>query len=50
MLLKHWKIANWNDALIVNYQNSDISQKLGADAIFGTQQVGELPVNVSPSF
>ena len=39
------------DALIVSYQNSDISQKLSADAIFGTQQlVGELPVNVSPSF
>ena len=39
------------DALIVSYQNSKISQKLSAEAIFGSQQlVGELPVNVSPSF
>ena len=39
------------DALIVSYQNSKTSQKLSAEAIFGSQQlVGELPVNVSPSF
>ena len=33
------------DALIVSYQNSKVSQKLSAEAIFGSQQlVGELPV------
>ena len=42
---------NGIDALVVSYQNSDISQKLSADAIFGSQQfVGKLPVNVSHSF
>ena len=38
------------DALLLSYQNSALSQKLSAAALFGAQQLsGRLPVNVSDS-
>ena len=39
------------DAILVSYQNSDLSQQLSADAIFGAQSVtGNLPVYISKTY
>ena len=39
------------DAILVSYQNSDLSQQLSADAIFGAQSItGNLPVYISKSY
>ena len=39
------------DALLLSYQNSEDSQELSADAIFGAQKInGSLPVDVSESY
>ena len=46
--LKHIEGIN---ALLMSYQNSDVAQKISADALFGAQTLtGRLPVNVSNSF